>query len=178
MSIQTNKSGLLNSQFSERKKKRTQLRHIIVGSQGIIGLFGMTLSLFHLSSGLHEETGDTILFSWFLAVVIDMGIIAVKAGLIYAKVNQTSGVHWWAVPYLIVSFIFSCGLNARSLTMGKEMFSYQWWFCVALGCFISSAVFVLGNVMAALMLNRKTYHIGKSKTPPNLNTVLTELSSK
>lgn len=147
----TTQSGAVKAQNG----KKIHPRYFVTAFNAVVGVVGMGLSLFHLSHGLHAMTGDSMVFSWALAIVIDLGILAAKSALIVSKVERLDGVKQWAVPYLCVAMVFSSALNAQSLASGQEILSLGWFFCVGLGCFTTSAVFVLGNIVAGLLVARR-----------------------
>jgi hypothetical protein len=109
---------------------------------------GLTVSLPHLASEVYGLTGAGAMAAWFLAIVIDLGMIATKAHLSAHGANK--GVAWSIVgSCTLVSIVLNCHAFLAHATQGFGTVA-----AVGFGVFLPLFILAL-SYMGSEILNRK-----------------------
>jgi hypothetical protein len=130
------------------KKSYTQSEKIRVGAFASVALCGLAVSLPHLATEIELLTGASPMAAWFLAVVIDIGMIVTKAHLSCSQSN-------WMVAYSVVGACtgLSILLNSHAFYAHANCLYGQ---CAAIifGAFLPLFILAL-SYLASEILNRK-----------------------
>ncbi len=130
----------------ERKAARMPIRKRMALIVGGVGVAVLALSVFHCTEALMALTGSHAVLSLLLAVGIDAGMVACEMGLILAKDDRK--VARWAMAYIILAVVLSCGLNGwASQHNAEEGLKVA---AAAVGGLIPILVFILGKVAGLL----------------------------
>lgn len=133
----------------------------------------LTISLTHLTAGLHELTGDSWTLSILLAIAIDAGILAAEWMMVVASVGRYKGIKPWAILTLVVKMALSAALNSMSFTAGHEPLTWKWWVGVVLGCALPLGVFADGKMIAGALVGARL-----PEPPTELDALLRDLAAK
>jgi hypothetical protein len=113
---------------------------------GSVGVSVLGLSVVHCTTAISALTGSPLFLSGLLAVGIDAGMVACELSSI--ATSKGSSVKGWALTYIVLACLLSCGLNGwASAHHAEEGLRYAAW---GVGSLIPVLVFVLGKVAGLL----------------------------
>ena len=106
-SKKTSKSKVSKSKSKSNGRKLNRGEKIRASAFFALACAGLTVSLPHLASEVRELTGSAALAAWFLAIVIDLGMIATKAHISAHGANRRTA--WTIVSACtFVSIALNC----------------------------------------------------------------------
>lgn len=150
MALKINRESNKSKTPRARSKRSayTQNELIRVGAFASVALCGLAVSFPHLAGEVTELTGASALAGWFLAIVIDVGMIVTKAHLSCNGSNKK-------VAYSVVG-----AYTAVSILLNSHAFlahaSGLYGQCAAIGFGAFLPLFILAqSYLASEILNRK-----------------------
>lgn len=144
--VKTTKTKAVRKPSKKSPYSRNEL--IRVGAFASVALCGLAVSLPHLAGEVTELTGASALAGWFLAIVIDLGMIVTKAHLSCNGSNKR-------VAYSVVGACtgVSILLNSHAFVAHASGLYGQ---CAAIGFGAFLPLFILAqSYLASEILNRK-----------------------
>lgn len=126
--------------------------------QGVAKLIGgiasllVILSVWHLTAGISVLTGSNVVLALFLAIGIDLGMIASELAELVASGNRT--VAKWARAYMVKATVISMALNAYEFASHAPEGALTKGIAIAFGILLPMMIFILARLAAHLYETR------------------------
>lgn len=141
------------TQLSSRRTTRAvRVRQQIALIIGGVATLLVALSVWHLTCAVSVLTGSHFVLALFLAIGIDLGLIASELAELVAHGDGNTAA--WARTYMGIATVLSMVLNAYEFAIHAPEGLWTKGIAVAFGILLPAMIFILARIAAKLYENR------------------------